>query len=219
MDHLPQIAEDLSRRAVDIQMLGDHILIECNPREGMIGSLYIPTEALEAYPTSGWVFAVGPKVQEDLSIGDFVLIEEEGLSLDYSYYDVFEITLRHDDGFSETIFADIEAEHIVREQVSTYRRGGSDTNLSLIDRKNGGSISFECSNVLDWQMGQIANPSYDLTYIPVCMLVILNEDEVPTLFYMTKESRILATVEYDLERADSPLQSDRSLQEAAHGPY
>lgn len=199
MDHLPQIAEDLSRYATDLELLGDHILIECNPREGMIGSLYLPTLALEAYPTSGWVFAVGPDIDEDLSIGDFVLIEEEGLSVDHSYYDVFEITLKHDDGLIESIFAEIEVEPVVREQVSTHRRGGSDTVLSMTDKKNGGSISFNCSNVLDWQMGQIANPSYNLTYVPVYMFVILNEDGVPALFYITQEARILATLEYDVD--------------------
>lgn len=210
-----KIPEDLSLRATDLRPLGDHVLIETNPREGMIGSLYVPIEALEVYPTSGWIYAVGPGASEDLKPGDFVLVEEEGLSLDHSYYDVFEITLRHDSGEIEQIFAAIEVEPVLREQVTTFRRGGSDTVLSMEDKKNGGSISFNCSNVLDWQFGQIANPSYDLTYIPVAMMNILNGDGEAALFYLTRESRILATVEYDFERADDLSEPHRNLEAAA----
>lgn len=196
MDHLPAIAEDLTRRATDLRILGDLVLIETNPREGMVGSLHIPTEALEAYPTSGWVFATGPDIKEQLSVGDFVLVEEEGLSVPHTYYDIFEITLRHDDGFIESIFVDIDAEPVLREQMTEFRRGGGDSIISVKDLKVGGSISFNCSNVADWQMGQIANPSVELTYVPVAMLYILNEQEIPTLFYITRESRILLVLDY-----------------------
>lgn len=162
----------------------------------MVGSLHIPTEALEAYPTSGWVFTLGPKITEQLRVGDFVLVEEEGLSVPHTYYDIFEITLRHDDGFIETIFVEIEAEPVLKEQVDAYRRGGVDSVISVQDKKVGGSISFNCSNVASWQMGQMANPSMNLTYIPVAMLYMLNEQEIPTLFYITREARILMTIEY-----------------------
>ncbi len=217
LDHLPAIAEDLSRHATDLKLLGDYVLIETNPREGMVGSLHVPTSALEVYPTSGWVYDLGPKVCEELRVGDFVLVEEEGLALDYTYYDMFEITLKHDSGFVETIFVEIEAEPVVKERVSTYRRGGDDMILSVVDKKNGGSISFNCSNVLDWQMGQLANSQQNLTYVPVHMYVFLNEDEVPALFYITQEARIILTVEYDFARPDGSLQSDRDHQAAAYG--
>jgi hypothetical protein len=50
--------------------------------------------------------------------------------------------------------------------------------------------------VVDWQMGQIANPSYDLTYVPVHMYIFQNEDNEPALFYITKVRKIISTVEY-----------------------
>lgn len=162
----------------------------------MVGSLYLPETVLDRYPTSGWVWAIGPDVNEDLKVGDYVLIEEEGLSLGHSYYDVFEVTLRHDDGFMESIFVEIEVEPVIREFMERYRRFGEDSFIKTADKKNGGSIGFHCHNVVSWQMGEIANPSYNLTYVPVHMYYLLNEDDELALFYLTSVRRILATVEY-----------------------
>lgn len=197
-DRPVQVAEDLTRRADTLSPTGDNILIECNQNDGYerVGSLYIPIGAEEVYPTSGWVFAIGPKVKEQLSIGDFVLIEEEGIAVDHTYYDVFEVILRLGDGSLETIWPEIEVEPVLREQVSAFRRGGgSDSTLSMKDTKVNGSISFNCSDVVDWQIGEMANPSYDLTYIPVYMIVLLNEDDDATLFYITRPRKIIATLE------------------------
>lgn len=162
----------------------------------MVGSLYVPETVLDRYPTSGWVWAVGPGAQENLQVGDYVLIEEEGLSVDRTYYDVFELTLKHDDGFIESIFVEIEVEPVVRETVSEYRRAGVDTFIKTVDKKNGGSIGFHAHNVVSWQFGQVANPAYNLTYVPVHMYYLVNEDDKLELFYLTSEKRILATVEY-----------------------
>lgn len=210
-DRFPQIAEDLSLRATRIDPLHDLVLIEANAQETMIGSLYVPIEAIETYPTSGWIYAIGPDAVENLRIGDFVLVEEEGLALSHTYYDVFEILLRHDNGELESIWAEIEVEPVVREQVTKYRRGGEDTFLKTIDKKNGGSIGFNCSNVMSWQFGEIANPSYNLTYLPTVMFIALNEDEIPALFYLLSERKILTTVEYSVDprASDGPLQPDR----------
>lgn len=178
-------------------MLGEYVLIECNQNDLMIGSLHIPLEAAEVYPTSGWVFALGPKVQEELSVGDFVLIEEEGVDIDHTYYDMFEIILRMGDGSLETIWAEIEVEPVIREHVSAFRRGGRpDSTISLKDTKVDGSISFNCSDVVDWQIGQMANPIYNLTYVPVFMFFFLNEDDEQALFYVTKPNKIISRVEY-----------------------
>jgi hypothetical protein len=114
-------------------MLGEYILIECNESDPytMVGGLYVPLAASEVYPTSGWVIAIGPKVV-DLSRGDFVLIEEEGTSVDATYYDVFEILLRMPDGSIEAIWAELEVEIVLREQVAKYRRGaGPDNQMSI----------------------------------------------------------------------------------------
>ncbi len=192
-----EIAKDLTRRATTLEMLGEYVLIECNQNDTMVGGLHVPIEAAEVYPTSGWVLALGPKVKESLSIGDFVLIEEEGLDLPHSYYDAFEIILRLSDGSFETIWAEVEVEPVIREHVSAFRRGGGpDSQISLKDLRVNGSISFNCSDVIDWQIGQMANPSYDLTYIPVYMYYFLNEDEEQALFYITKPSKIISKVEY-----------------------
>jgi len=197
LDRPVQIAEDLTRRADTLSMLGEYVLIECNQNDLMIGSLHIPLEAAEVYPTSGWVFALGPKVQEELSVGDFVLIEEEGVDIDHTYYDMFEIILRMGDGSLETIWAEIEVEPVIREHVSTFRQGGGlDSTISLKDTRVDGSISFNCSDVVDWQIGQMANPIYSLTYVPVFMFFFLNEDDEQALFYVTKPNKIISRVEY-----------------------
>jgi hypothetical protein len=193
-----EIAEDLDRRADTLRMLGEYILIECNDSDPYtkVGSLFVPLAASEVYPTSGWVINVGPKVV-DLSRGDFVLIEEEGTQLDATYYDVFEILLRMDDGSIESIYAELEVEIVLRDEVSKFRRGaGPDSQLSIKDLKEGESISFNCSDVVDWQFGDMANPSYDLTYVPVHMYIYLNEDDEPALFYITKPAKIISTLEY-----------------------
>ena len=163
----------------------------------MVGSLYVPLEAAEVYPTSGWVFDLGPKVREGLSVGDFILIEEEGIDVGHTYYDVFEIILRLSDGSLEVIWPEIEVEPVIREHVSAFRRGGGpDSTLKMKDTKAGGTISFNCSDVVEWQMGEMANPSYDLTYVPVHMFYFLNEDDEQALFYITKPSKLIAAVEY-----------------------
>lgn len=193
-----EIAEDLDRRADSLQMLGEYILIECNDSDPYtkVGSLFVPLAAAEVYPTSGWVIAVGPKVV-DLSRGDFVLIEEEGTAVDSTYYDVFEILLRLDDGSIESIWAELEVEIVLRDEVSKFRRGaGPDNQMSIKDLKEGESISFNCSDVVDWQFGDMANPSYDLTYVPVHMFIYLNEDDEPALFYITTPAKIMSTLEY-----------------------
>lgn len=192
-----QIPEDLDRRADTLQMMGEYVLIECNQNDSMVGSLHVPIEAAEVYPTSGWVVAFGPKCKEQISVGDFVLIEEEGIVLPRSYYDVFEVILRLPDESLEAIWPEVEVEPVVREQVSEFRRGaGPDSMMAMKDTKTGESISFNCSDVVDWQMGDMANPSYDLTYIPVHMYIFQNEDNEPALFYITKVRKILSTVEY-----------------------
>ena len=197
MEKPVQIAEDLTRFATSLELLGDNVLIECNQNDTMIRGLHIPIEAAEVYPTSGWVFALGPKVTEQLSIGDFVLIEEEGIDVDHSYYDVFEVVLRLGDGSHEVIWPEVEVEPVLREHVSLFRRGGgADMQLSMKDTKVGSSITFNCSDVVDWQMGQMANPSYDLTYVHVHMFYFLNEEAEQALFYITKPSRLIAQVEY-----------------------
>lgn len=192
-----QIAEDLTQRADTLQLLGEYVLIECNVNDSMIGSLHVPIEAAEVYPTSGWIMAFGPKCKERLSVGDFVLIEEEGIDLPHSYYDVFEVILRLTDESLETIWPEIEVEPVIREHVSAFRRGGGpDSMLAMKDTKTGDSISFNCSDVVDWQIGQMANPSYDLTYVPVHMFIFLNEDNEPALFYITRDRKIISRVEY-----------------------
>ncbi len=197
MDRPAQIAKDLTRRADTLQVTGDHILIETNQNDTMIGGLHVPLEAAEVYPTSGWIIDLGPKVREELSVGDFVLIEEEGIDLKHSYYDVFEIVLRLSDGSLDTIWAEIEVEPVLREEVSAFRRGGGpDSTLAVKDTKASESISFNCSDVVDWQIGQIANPSYDLTYVPVHMYYFLNEDNEPALFYITKDRKLILKLDY-----------------------
>ena len=81
------------------------MLIECNQNDSMLGNLHVPIEAAEVYPTSGWIIGFGPKVKERISVGDFVLIEEEGIVVPTSYYDVFEIVLRLPDESLEGIWA------------------------------------------------------------------------------------------------------------------
>ena len=197
LDHKVEIAKDLTRQATSLKMLGEYILIECNQNDTMVGGLHVPIEAAEVYPTSGWILALGPKVQERLSIGDFVLIEEEGTDLAASYYDVFEVILRLPDESLEAIWPEVEVEPVIREHVSAFRRGGGpDSMLAMKDTKDGSSISFNCSDVVSWQMGQMANPSYGLTYIPVHMFYFLNEDSEQALFYITKPGKIILSLEY-----------------------
>lgn len=180
----------------DLTLPPGKVMIECNEEQNKIGSLYVPVTNAPAYPTSGWVVSVGKDVHE-LNIGDFVLLEEHGNLVEETYYDVFEISLRMPDGSVETIWSDLEAEPVLREFVYKYRRGfGDDVVMSLADRKVGGSISFNCSDVLSWQPGQLANPRVDLTYVPAYMFVLLDEDEHPRMYYITTPSNILATVEY-----------------------
>jgi hypothetical protein len=191
-----QIAEDLNRRADTLQMMGEYVLIECNANDSMIGNLHVPLEAAEVYPTSGWIVGFGPKVKERISVGDFVLIEEEGIVLPTSYYDVFEIILRLPDESLEGIWVEVEVEPVVKEEVSKFRRGGPDSMMAVKDTKTNESVSFNCSDVVDWQIGDMANPSYDLTYVPVHMYIFLNEDDEPALFYITQPRKIISKVEY-----------------------
>lgn len=191
-----QIAEDLNRRADTLQMMGEYVLIECNVNDSMIGNLHVPIEAAEVYPTSGWIIDFGPRCKEHISVGDFVLIEEEGIVLPHSYYDVFEVILRLSDESLEAIWPEVEVEPVIREHVSAFRRGGPDSMMAVKDTKAGESVSFNCSDVVDWQIGQMANPQYDLTYIPVLMYIFLNEDNEPALFYITKDRKIISKVEY-----------------------
>lgn len=149
----------------------------------------------EIYPTTGWVLSVGSGVTE-LKSGDFVLIEAENHHIERTYYDLFEIVLRHEDGLVETIWVDVETEPVIREQWLAFRRGGLDSTISVVDKKVGGSISFNCSNILDMQIGDMANPQYDLSYVPVFMVEMTNEDMEPALYYFTEPERILAIVEY-----------------------
>ncbi len=197
LDRPVQIAKDLTRRASDLRIHNDFVMIECNQNDTMVGSLHIPLEASEVYPTSGWVFALGPKVKEKLSVGDFVLIEEEGTDVGMTYYDVFEVTLRLSDGSFETIRPYIEVEPVLREHVPLFRRGGGpDVTFRTKDTLTDEGIRFNCSDVVSWQFGEVANPSYDLTYIPVHMFYFLNEDGDQALFYITKPGKIIANVRY-----------------------
>lgn len=198
MDHLPDIPTDLSRRADSLQLTGDLVLVETNQNDTMVGSLWVPLQAISHYPTSGWIIALGPKVTEDLKVGDFVVIEEEGADVGQSYYDVFEILLKMPDGSIESIYTDIEVEPVLREQVGRYRRGaGPDSQLTAQDRKVDGGIRFNCSDVVSWQMGEIANPSYDLTYVHTHMFNLLDEDDKPVLHYIMGEGNILLTWDYE----------------------
>lgn len=196
-DKPSEIAEDLSLRIDSLKLLGDYVLVEVNQQETMVGSLYVPPEALESYPTSGWVCAIGTKVKEEIAVGDFVLLEEEGIDLDQTYYDIFEVILRLSNGSLESIWPEIEIEPVLRAEVSAFRRGGGpDSQLSMQDRKGNTSISFNCSDVVDWQFAGMANPSYSLTYVPVHMYIFLNEEDIPALFYITRVRKIISVVEY-----------------------
>ena len=68
--------------------------------------------------------------------------------------------------------------------------------MAVKDTKTNESVSFNCSDVVDWQIGDMANPSYDLTYVPGYMYIFLNEDDEPALFYITKPHKIISKVEY-----------------------
>lgn len=149
----------------------------------------------QPYPTSGWVVSVGPEV-EDLSPGDFVMIEEEGMTTGQSYYDLFEVILRLGDGRHEAIWAEVEVEPVIREQVNAYRRGGLDSTIKVIDKRAGGGISFNCSDVVDFQIGGMANPNITLTYVPMFMLVMTNSEDRPALFYFTEPEKVLGVVPY-----------------------
>lgn len=195
-DAPPPISQDLSIRADRLRLLGRKVLIEADTRQDTkIGSLWVPTMRDQPYPTAGWIIAKGPEVTE-FEVGDFVLIEEEGQAVGTTYYDLFEIVLKHEDGFVETIWAEVETEPVVRERVNAFRRGGEDLIINVMDKKAGESISFNCSNVVDFQIGDMSNPSVNLTYIPMFMVILMNEDEMPSLYYFTEPEKILATVSY-----------------------
>jgi hypothetical protein len=196
VDAPPAIAQILSLQASDLILKGNKVLIEADTRaSSKVGSIWMPVMKDQAYPTSGWVVSTGPDVSE-VKEGDFVLLEDEGANVDTTYYDLFEVILKHDDGFIETIWVEVEVEPVIREQVHTFRRGGKNSVIRVADKKKGGTISFNCSNVLDFQIGDMSNPSVALSYVPVFMLVMMNNEDMPALFYFTDPSRILAVVEY-----------------------
>lgn len=193
---LKPLHQTLAVKATDIQAAGTYVLVEANEAEARIGSIYLPLAYREFYPTSGWVYSVGPEVNEDVKPGDFVVIEEEGTAIDHTYYDVFEVTLRHEDETIENIFVPIEVEPILREQVERFRAGGEDRAITTHDKLNDGSIRFDCHNVVSWQFGQVANPQYNLSYVPTYMVEMPNEDDQVALFYFVDIRKILAVVNY-----------------------
>lgn len=180
-----------------MKVLGDRVLAEANASESSVGGLWLPSGNLEVYPTSAWVYGVGSRVQEKVKRGDFILLDEEGVSVSPGYYDVYEIIL-NDDGTLISILAEIETEPALKEQVDKWRANRStaeDRMITLKDKKVGESISFNCSDVVDWQFGAIAHLDHDLTYLHVHMMYLINEDGWPALFYMIPEDKILCIVE------------------------
>lgn len=189
------IPRGLGIEALSLQLVGDLVLVEANTEPGMIGEIHMPTTHVEVYPTSGWVYSIGLRVTEDVKRGDFILIDEEGVDIGRSYYDIFEIIIS-EDGTPVRVWAEIEVEPVLSEQVNAFRAGGLDSALTVKDQNAGGSsVRFNCSDVLSWQFADMANPCYNLSYLHTVMMYLINEEGNPTLFYLISQEKILATIE------------------------
>jgi co-chaperonin GroES (HSP10) len=56
--------------------LQNRVLVKQDPPKDKIGSLYTP-QGSEVYPEFGTVLAIGPKVVEDIRVGDRVLFKRQ----------------------------------------------------------------------------------------------------------------------------------------------
>ena len=142
--------------------LGTHYLIEPIYQTESTGGLILGVA--DRYPTSGWVWSIGSGCQEDVSKGDFVVMEEHGFSQDDLRHDTFFIRLKDGNGV-HIVRADIDIEPVIREQWEKYKRTKVDMKVTTQDiDRNKESVSFFTSDIEDIQLGLYSETGYTLSY-------------------------------------------------------
>lgn len=186
----------------DFKPHGRRVLLETVEEELLKGpegflTLIAPVEFSSRYPPTGWVVQIGDGVTEDLKPDDFVVLEDEGREVDRTYYDIFHIKLRDNDGTVFDIKVDNDVEPVFREQMDAYWANPSDDDrvIAVQDVETGEGYRFNASDVLDFGYVDLAHPTYRLEYIPTHIINLWDEEDKKfRMHYLVDERKILAVI-------------------------
>lgn len=153
----------------------------------------IPPEYQYRYPNTGWYVRGGPS-SLGLQRDDLVVLEDEGRDVDRSYYDVFRLILEdRTDGEKYNLIISADAYLPFREIMAKFYANPSTEKHRRISLKDveGTPWTFEAQDVLDFDIDELAHPTYTLEYIPTKMLYLWVSDSRQKLHYLVDYRRVL----------------------------
>jgi hypothetical protein len=179
-------------KVAELSLLKGHVLIEPRVDPDKIGFFYIPDQAKEKYPQSGWIVRAG-QLDEDLEVNDFVVFAISSLDIPHIYYKTLIITYQYQEGRTYEIKCDPDMEPMVRQANYIYRSNPSTHNLRLdlldMDSK---SHSFLTSQMLDFQVVDLPYPRYKLkSPLGSHFLEFENAEGKRQIYYLMHEKNIL----------------------------
>lgn len=154
-------------------------------------AFHVPVEHQKRYPSLGRVHSHYKDALHELVPGEFVVLEDEGIHIDRTYYDVFQIVL-DDLGKQLILTVDNDIEPLFRETIERYRSSPTSENrhISVKDVGTDEWWSFLCSDVLSYGYETLAHPTYDLESVPTFMIELMHGKKMK-LFYIVHISKIM----------------------------
>ena len=172
-------------------MMPGLVLLEAKESSQTSSGILIEKDERLRYPDVGLVWLSSAK--EDIRRGDLVLIENEGMFIPRTYYDVFKVVLR-DVKEDVLMTVDSDAEPHFSEMMRKYEASPSEWKhmwIELTDVTTDEKINFNPSDVVEFGFVDMANPTYTLEYIPTVMMDLWT-GERSELFYLIDEKKIMA---------------------------
>ena len=167
------------------------VLLQAKTYSQTSSGILIERDERIRYPDLGLVWA--SKSREDIKRGELVLIENEGLFVPRTYYDVFRVVLR-DVKEDVLMTVDSDSEPQFTEMMRQYESNPSEWKhewISLTDVTTDEVINFNPSDVVEFGFVDMANPTYTLEYIPTVMMDLWTGEKLE-LFYLIDEKKIMA---------------------------
>lgn len=192
-----------------IRPLGPIVLVRANDLSTHRGGLILPNQ--DRYPNTGWVQALGPAADSILKVGDFILIETEGETIEGVPIDFFQLLVESVEGLV-TIALPVEEEPRLRELVLAARANSdNDRRIEVLDIFTDEGWTMMLSDIKDFQLGALPQPNWGLEYVNSHMLWL--EDG---LFYLIEDKHIEVIIHY----ANNPYKRDQdhSPTEEGTGP-
>lgn len=181
----------------DVYPVGGRILLEAVFEESTVDSFgrewAIPFEYQNRYPNAGW-YVRGAPSHWNVERDDLLILDDEGSEVDRTYYDVFRLILEDErDGERYNLIINIDGLQAFEEIMKAYYKEPSVHKTRQISVKDveGTAWTFECQDVLDYGVDELAHPTYELEYIPTKMIELWISETEKRLHYLVDPKRIL----------------------------